>query len=120
MNYEIRTNSTYWSYIENLVRGECKLVEESITRSSSSAVLPFSKLSRRILFSSSSCEHLCLAKARSALTVFSSRRRSFALAAVAIATCEQKQRLIMHFTSYEIETRLKLCLLMKLIISNQC
>jgi hypothetical protein len=28
------------------------------------------------------------------------------LAAVAIATCEQKQRLIMHFTSYEIETRL--------------
>jgi hypothetical protein len=42
------------------------------------------------------------------------------LAAVAIATCEQKQRLIMHFTSYEIETRLKLCLLMKLIISNQC
>jgi hypothetical protein len=58
-----------------------------ITKSSSSSVLlPFCFVSSNNLFSSSSWAHLCFAKAGSALTDFSSRSRSFALAAIALAT----------------------------------
>jgi len=61
------------------------------TKSSSSWLSPLSRFTRRILFSSSSWAHRSFANARSALTVFNSRRSSFALAAIAIATCNGNQ-----------------------------
>ena len=67
------------------------MVQKKSTKSSSSSVLlPFCFVSRNILFSSSSWAHLCFAKARSALTDFSSRSRSFALAVIALATWKNK------------------------------
>jgi len=74
------------------------------TKSSSSSWLPpLSRFSRRILFSSSSWAHRSFAKARSALTVFNSRRSSFALAAIAIETCDKqkcKQRILWRKSRY--------------------
>lgn len=70
------------------------------TRPSSSWSVPFSWLSRKILISSSSWEHRSFAKARSALTVFSSRKRSLAFAAIALATCNNKQKAISCFSFF--------------------
>lgn len=90
------TNNRWWD--DNLLflspknKREWWNLKKMHTKSSSSWLSPLSRFSRRILFSSSSWAHRSFAKARSALTVFNSRRSSLALAAIAIATCDKNHR----------------------------